>query len=125
MIDVFSSTLTHLDATLCPAQAVCCVATEEICSSWVPSVNNRKHEGSDPGRWLRHEAAPAHAERSQTAGGILQQTHPAAPGGGAGQGERHEICFLPSDLFHLFDHSSHLPPPYVCVCARLGWTMWF
>lgn len=54
------------------------------------SVNNRKHEGSDPGRWLRHEAASTHAERSQTAGGILQQTHPAAPGGGAGQGMERE-----------------------------------
>lgn len=46
-----------------------------------------KDEGSDSGGGVRDPAAPAHPERPQTAGGVLQQTHPAAPGGGAGDGE--------------------------------------
>lgn len=52
----------------------------------VTVANSRKHEGLDPGRRVRDAAATAHPERPQTAGGVLQQTHPAAPGGGAGKG---------------------------------------
>lgn len=52
----------------------------------VTFANGRQHEGFNPGRGVRDPAATAHPERPQTAGGILQQAYPAAPGGGPGQG---------------------------------------
>lgn len=52
----------------------------------VTVANSWKHEGLDPGWRVRDPAATAHPERPQTTGGLLQQTHPAAPGGGTGKG---------------------------------------
>lgn len=47
----------------------------------------RRHEGADPGGRLRDAPAAADAQHAQAAGGLLQQAHPPAPGGGAGRGE--------------------------------------
>lgn len=76
---------------LLSCDALSCSGCLLFCYWWalvalVTIAKSRQHEGFNPGWWIRHTAASAHAKRSQTAGGILQQTHPAAPGGGAGQG---------------------------------------
>ena len=45
-------------------------------------------EGSDSGRRLWDAAAPAHSVTAQTAGGVRQQTHSAAPNRSTGRGQR-------------------------------------
>lgn len=77
-----------------------------------------KDEGADPGGGIRHAIAAPDPQHPEAAGGILQQTHPVAPGGGLGKGkvqhncrgwwwcvaEGHRYDTLFSETFYFFAH---------------------